>query len=83
MADHGFKFGQAGRVFGCTFRNGGGLWLGVLCPKEAQAACHRQRRDRRENRTAHVGFNNFEEALDRPSHNIASHLRRSETSTCP
>jgi hypothetical protein len=46
----------------------------MLFPKEAQAACHRQRRDRRENRTARVGVNNFKEMLDRPSHNIASQI---------
>jgi hypothetical protein len=55
-----------------AFVSEAGIWLGVLFPKEAQAACHRQRRDRCENRTASVDFNSFKETLDRPSHNLAS-----------
>jgi hypothetical protein len=50
------------------------IWLGVLFPKEAQAACYRQRRDRRENRTARVGVHSFKEPLGCPSHNTASQI---------
>jgi hypothetical protein len=104
MTDHSFKYGQPRFVdvdrhlstFAARFRLGSGDLASrptdqsdVLFPKEAQAACHRQRRDRRENRTASIGFNNFKQMLDRPSHNIASHIfsgtcaapLRSETST--
>jgi hypothetical protein len=55
----------------------------MLSQKEAQAAGHRQRRDRRENRIARVGFDSFKELQDHPSPHIASQIFFGGTCAAP